>query len=71
MEAEEKTKLTELFDELGTPDDERIIKETHLVISNDMKQDVAAVEHFLDLLIDTLKKRNPNLSTMYAQSDGC
>ena len=71
MKAEEKTKLTKLFDDLGTPDDERIIKETHLVISNDMKQDVAAVEHFLDLLIDTLKKRNPNLSTMYAQSDGC
>jgi hypothetical protein len=27
MEADEKTKLTKLFDDLGTPDDERIQRE--------------------------------------------
>jgi hypothetical protein len=72
ISSEEREKLHAHFESLGVDKDHRIITETHMIISNDLCHDIGAVQHFCNLLIKHVKEHvNANLTTMYAQSDGC
>jgi hypothetical protein len=72
ISSEERGKLHAHFESLGIDKDHRIITETHMIISNDLCHDIGAVQHFCNLLIKHVKEHvNANLTTMYAQSDGC
>ena len=72
ISSDEQQKLHAHFDSLGIDKDHRIITETHMIISNDLCHDIGAVQHFCNLLIKHVKEHvNANLTTMYAQSDGC